>query len=339
MLARTSTIRHRPSGVTLQTPLLIPSFSSKGFARSKSTGKSEIGEIVATASEFITETCLISAYDIFYEHLPLPPELPCVPELVFLDSGGYEISQDRDYSSVIDPLPAPQSWDVDKYASVLNAWPEVIPAVFASYDHHEEPKPFLDQADDARSLFKSHNNQLHLLLLKPEKDTQKTLDAALKSAIANIDELGGFDVIGVTEKELGHSFLDRMTHIARLRQAMDHANIEIPIHVFGALDPVSVSLYFLAGAEMFDGLTWLRYGYHQGVALYLHNLGALEYGIHASDNQVKLRAMTGNIYELQELQHRMREFLTTQDFSKFARHEDVVRQAADRLGTRIAGAV
>ena len=42
MLYRTSTIRHRDSGVPLKTPLLIPSFSSKGFAKSKKDGKSDV---------------------------------------------------------------------------------------------------------------------------------------------------------------------------------------------------------------------------------------------------------------------------------------------------------
>ena len=49
----------------MTTPLLTPSFSSKGFARSKKNGKSEIGKIFATAGEFLTEVFLISAYDIF----------------------------------------------------------------------------------------------------------------------------------------------------------------------------------------------------------------------------------------------------------------------------------
>ena len=88
----------------MKTPLLIPSFSSKGFARSKRDGKNEIGKILETAGEFLTEVFLISAYDIYYKHLPCPSELSCTPELIFVDSGGYEISTDRDYSSVIDPL-------------------------------------------------------------------------------------------------------------------------------------------------------------------------------------------------------------------------------------------
>lgn len=124
MFARSSTIRHKASGVNLQTPLLIPSFSSKGFARSKKEEKSEIGKILAFSSEFLTEAFLISAYDVFYGHIPPPRELPVIPELIFLDSGGYEISTDKDYSSVIDPLPAPELWDLPRYQSVLSKWPE-----------------------------------------------------------------------------------------------------------------------------------------------------------------------------------------------------------------------
>ena len=249
------------------------------------------------------------------------------------------MSQDKDYSSVIDPLPAPKPWNRDLHISILANWPEERPAVFVSYDNPDERKPFVDQVDDARSLFEDHHSHLNLLLLKPETKTQNLLKATISAAVANIDKLGFFDIIGVTEKELGISFLDRMKLIARLRSALDKANINAPIHVFGALDPVSVSLYFLAGAEIFDGLTWLRYGYHNSVAMYTHNVGALYYGIHVSNNQVKVRAMTQNIYDLEDMQFRMREFLTKNDYSKFAPHEKEISAAVDRFETQIRGRI
>jgi hypothetical protein len=34
---------------------------------------------------------------------------------------------------------------------------------------------------------------------------------------------------------------------------LDEAGVKSPIHVFGALDPLTVCLYFVAGAEVFDG--------------------------------------------------------------------------------------
>lgn len=336
MFARSSTIRHRPSGVSLQTPLLIPSFSSKGFARSKKDDKSEIGKILAFSGEFLTEAFLISAYDIFYGHIPPPRSLPFIPELIFLDSGGYEISTDRDYSSVIDPLPAPGPWNLPKLESVLSKWPDEIPLVIVSYDHHDEHKPVIEQIADARCLFKGYPQHLHLLLLKPETDTQTLMDEALKSVSANAALLGSFDIVGVTEKELGHSMLDRMVQIARLRRAMDDAGVQIPIHVFGSLDPVSVCLYYVSGAELFDGLTWIRYGYDDdGKCVYTHNLGVLKYGINVTDNLVKTRAMADNYYCLQDLQRRLREFETTKKWDKLSPHHKLVENACDSLDTRL----
>jgi hypothetical protein len=243
---------------------------------------------------------------------------------------------DRDYSSVIDPLPAPGPWDLTKLESVLSKWPDEIPLVIVSYDHHDEHKPVIEQIADARRLSKNYPQHLHLLLLKPETDAQTLMDEALKSAFANAALLGSFDLVGVTEKELGHSMLDRMAQIARLRRAMDDAGVRIPIHVFGSLDPVSVCLYYVSGAELFDGLTWIRYGYDDdGKCVYTHNLGVLKYGINVTDNLVKTRAMAENYYCLQDLQRRLREFETTKKWDKLSPHHKLVENACDSLDTRL----
>jgi len=335
VLARSSTIRHRASGVALQTPLLVPSFSSKGFARSKKDGKSEIGKILAAAGEFLTEAYLISAYDIHYGHIPGPMDLPFTPEMIFLDSGGYEISTDRDYSSVIDPLPAPDPWDLQKWESVVSSWPDELPLVAACYDHHEERAPFADQVALARQRFKKCRHHLHSFLLKPETDFQMTLERTLRAASADAGELGSFDIVGVTEKELGRSMLDRMIQIATLRLAMDEAEVAAPLHVFGALDPLSVCLYYLSGAEIFDGLTWIRYAYEDGRCIYTHNHGVLKYGLHVRDDAVKSRALADNYYCLQDLQRRLREFETTQNFEKLVPHAKLLSDACDSLETRL----
>lgn len=334
MLARSSTLRHRASGVALQTPLLVPSFSSKGFARSKGDGKSEIGKILAAAREFLTEAYLISAYDIHYGHIPSPSDLPFTPEMIFLDSGGYEISTDRDYSSVIDALPAPDPWDLQKWESVVSSWPAELPVVAVSYDHPDDRVPFAEQVALARRRFKNREH-LHSFLLKPETADQTLLNDVLNSAMANAVQLGSFDLIGVTEKELGRSMLDRMVQIARLRGAMDEANVRSLIHVFGALDPLSVCLYYVAGAEVFDGLTWIRYGYDDGRCVYTHNLGVLKYGIAVSDNLVKSLALTENLYSLQDLQRRLREFEATKKWEKLSPHDKLVKNACDSLDTRL----
>ena len=336
-LCRTSTIRHKDSGVSMNTPLLIPSFSSKGFGIPKKSGKSEIGKILETTSEFLTEIFLLSAYDIFHGHLPNPSELPCPPELIFVDSGGYEISTDIDYSSVIDPLPLPGPWEIENLEFIIDSWPKEIPAVFVSFDRPDDRKPFADQIADARRLFRTRHQHLTLFLLKPETKEQTTLNKAIKFAIADAAELGSFDIIGVTEKELGRTMLDRMAQIAKLRLAMDEADVKNPLHIFGALDPLSVCLYYIAGAEIFDGLTWLRYGYKDGLCIYKHNLGVMEYGLNESDDFIRLQTLSGNLHAMRLLKQQLLDFEETRNFEKFGPHEKLLKNAYDSLKTRFKG--
>lgn len=335
-LARSSVVRHKASGTSLHTPLLVPSFSSKGFAVD-ANGRSEVLRVLETASEFLADVYLISAFDLHYGHLPAPGELPAKAALTFVDSGGYEISPDRDLSAVVEPRPSDQEWSMILLKSVLDHWPRELPAAFVSYDHHRERRCFAEQLDAARGLFASYPDSLSDFLLKPETADQRTLKSTLPAAIANIGSLAAFDIIGVTEKELGSSNLERMVQLAKLRRALDEAGLRLPIHVFGALDPLSTCLYFLAGAEVFDGLTWIRYGYSGGQCVYAQNLGALEYGLHVPDNQVRARALSNNYYYLDTLQSRLRDFCATGDFNKLAPHAQFLQQAADTLETRLRG--
>lgn len=334
MLARTSFIRHKPSGVSLETPLLIPSISSKGFPNSPQ-GQSDLQTILGFVASFVTEACLISAYDIAHGYIPAPPDLSLRPELIVLDSGGYELTDSLDLSEVVATGTPAKPWTAEAYRSVLDNWPDELPAMFVSYDHPEERMPFSEQVAVARGTFRGRSQQLHTLLIKPETQTQATLSKALAQAAAHADQLAPFDAIGMTEKELGDSVIERMVATARLRRAMDEAGIQSPIHVFGALDPLSVCLYFLAGAEMFDGLTWVRYAYSEGRCVYIHNQGALKYGLTTRQNTVRTRAMTENLYCLQELSQRLRDFRATGDFAKLEPHGKLLHDAWDTLTTKL----
>ena len=336
MLCRTSTLRHTDSGVSITTPLLIPSFSSKGFTRSPADGKSEIGAILETVSEFLTEAFLISAYDVFHGDLPRPEHLPCKPEIVFVDSGGYEVSTYFDYASAVVPPMHPKAWTTENLESVLDDWPNEVPAVFVNFDHPGDRKSFAEQVEDARRLFRKRRQHLTLFLLKPETKDQNTLQKAIRSAVANVGDLGSFDIIGVTEKELGGTMIERMVRLASLRLAMDDAQVAAPIHVFGSLDPLSVCLYYIAGAEIFDGLTWLRYAYSDGLCVYMHNHG-IRYGLHVRDAEIRSRAIADNCYTLQGLQQQLVTFEATRDFDKLEPHAKIIADARDALKARFKG--
>ena len=328
MLAR-STKLHHPLGITVETPLLVPSFSSKGFGFSDK-GKSEINRIYAVASEYLTDTMLISAYDLHYGHLD--PIESAVTELFLLDSGGYEISDFHDLSMIYRQRVQPNEWTEDKHREQLDAWPEHLPAIFVSFDKPDVRRPLKEQIEAARRLFANYRYQLHALLIKPETRKQDYIQE--KNVIANIAELQAFDVIGFTEKELGNSTLKRMMNISQIRFAMDDAGIKVPIHIYGSLDPITSPLYFLSGAEIFDGLTWLRYGYAEGFACYHHNYGTREIGIERDDDFIKAKTIQDNLSYLLELSNQMRKFLLDVDFDRFEHNSTLLRKSYDLLRTK-----
>src|SRR5260370_40832146 len=99
LLARSRVLTH-PSGVKFTTRILVPSFSSKGFPSVRS-GKSSVARALETTSEWLTDTMLISAYDILHKQIPSPTRLLCMPELTLPDSGGYEAGFDEDLSAAV----------------------------------------------------------------------------------------------------------------------------------------------------------------------------------------------------------------------------------------------
>lgn len=328
MLARKSEIHH-PLGIKLETPLLVPSFSSKGFGFNKS-GKSEVEGICSVASEYLTETMLISAFDIACEHLPIFES--AITELTFVDSGGYEISDFHDLSAVYNYPLKEQDWSVEKLTEVYSSLPGHIPAVFVGYDHPDLRMPLHEQIELAKKLLSSYPKQLHTLLIKPETEDQDYVQ--VKNVVASCEDLSGFHIIGFTEKELGSSILKRMANIAEIRIAMDDNNINLPIHVYGSLDPITSILYFLSGAEIFDGLTWLRYGYANGYACYWNNYGAKAIGIDRNDDFIKAKTIQENLSSLKILTNQMQKFLLEYDFKQFVHNPDFFRDSYDLLRTK-----
>jgi len=351
MLCRTTKITHRGTGASLETPLLVPSFSSKGFSRSSSRGKSKNGDFVSglhrqfeAVGEYITDTVLVSAFDIHHGYLPVPDKLPNYPEILFLDSGGYEVSDYADLSDIEEPIPKAEKWTEDLYKGVISKWPAEKTVVFVSYDHPNERRDFTGQVKAARELFRPYSQHLRTLLLKPETTEQETINETLESAMARANELKHFDIVGVTEREVGNSPSSRMLNIAKLRLAMDHAGLlGIPIHVFGALDPLSATLYFMAGAEIFDGLTWLRYAYNQGRCVYTHNHGPVQFGLLERDKGVRALTQVDNLRELLKIQGTLREFKHTKNFGKLVKlgawpgAEKFFADAYDSLDTQLNG--
>jgi len=306
-----------------RTPLLVPSFSSKGFP--------DVHKIIESCSELIEGVTLVSAYDIHYGKVRPPIDFP---SLIFLDSGGYEASKDAELSDLGDREHNPKPWTKEMHEGVLAKWQSPVPSVLISYDHPKARVGFAEQIERGRTMAPGRTDVLRELLLKPEKESQPQLH--VDDLLRHVHRLADFDIIGVTEKEIGNSLVDRMKNIAKLRRALTAAGIEIPIHVFGSLDTISTPMYFLSGADIFDGLTWLRFAFHEGVTIYKHNFGALRLGVTTKAHMVDARCWHQNYYYMNELQLEMRRFLASEDFSSFKYHGDMfktsLQSALEALG-------
>jgi len=303
------------NGVEVErTPLLVPSFSSKGFP--------DVHKIIEHCSELIEGVTLVSAYDLHYGKVRPPFDFP---KLIFLDSGGYEASKDTELSDLGDRDHQPKEWTQAMHEGVLATWQPTVPSVLISYDHPKARMRFTEQIERALAMAPGRTEFLRELLLKPERESQTLLH--VDDLLKHVHRLADFNIIGVTEKEIGNSLVDRMKNIAKLRRALTAAGMEIPIHVFGSLDTISTPMYFLAGADIFDGLTWLRFAFHEGLTIYKHNFGALRLGVTTKAHMVDARCWHQNYYYMTELQLEMRRFLASQDFGSFKYHGDMFKTA------------
>lgn len=301
-----------------RTPLLVPSFSSKGFP--------DVAKIVQYSSELIDDATLVSAYDLHYGKICPPFDFA---SLIFLDSGGYEAAKDTELSDFGDKEHNPRLWTQELYEKQLQNWHASVPTVVISYDHPKE-RFTIDQQIERAKLTQIDGPQiLREILLKPETGAQNHLN--MNNVLKSIDRLAVFDVIGVTEKEVGGSVLERMKNIAKLRRALDKAGLNTPIHVFGSLDTIATPMYFLAGADIFDGLTWLRFAFYEGLTVYKHNFGAIKFGVDSKVHATNIRCWHENYYYLKNLELEMRRYLNDYDIKAFKYHSDLFRSALDSV--------
>ena len=111
------------AGQTGATPLLVPSFSSRGFGAIPPDPKhpddperSEVSERLEFFAREIHETFLVSAYDLYHRFLKAGDNLDSPdwtanalsnPKVMIIDSGGYEVRQGVDGGELIQDLRTP----------------------------------------------------------------------------------------------------------------------------------------------------------------------------------------------------------------------------------------
>ena len=210
-----------------------------------------------------------------------------------------------------------------------------MPTFVTAFDHPNERRTIPQQIDAAVEAFKDFPSLGREILFKPETKGQGFVP--VPKVIAEASRFTEFDIIGITETELGDSFLERMANIARIRVALDQANLSKPLHIFGSLDPVSTPLYFLAGADVFDGLSWIRFAYQDDIAIYHRNNAPLKFGITDRDQLSLARSYDANLHYLSELKGRLTRYLLDGDEKRLGRHGQFFATCLDDLRGVVRG--
>ena len=262
-------------------------------------------------------------------------------ELIFIDSGGYELLSAMDSTEPHEVDGQDHARDAelfteDEYRSVLKHLPENLPFVIANYDHAARGLEMDAQVAAARALFGEYPSFLHDFIAKRTSRRARFLD--IEEIIAHVDDLRGFHILGVTEREIGNSVLNRLANIATLRLAMDDRGINMPIHVWGGLDPVLTPMYFCAGAEIFDGVSWMRYGYYRDTSIPRDAYTVLELGAQEGPSRSAYFRYAHNLNYLEVVEIHMEQFVTEgcADFSLFGTHWEAIETSHRAMMSKIA---
>jgi hypothetical protein len=122
-----------------------------------------------------------------------------------------------------------------------------------------------------------------------------------------------FSIIGFTEKELGSTIRNKLLNLLCIKRWLADCGWQGCIHIFGGLEPNLTKLYFMAGADIFDGLSWQRMYFRDGASIY----NPKTYRIALQEHENKFLMMKDNLWIIQDLSN----YLSTQFASRLAKVE------------------
>ena len=273
------------------TPLVIPSFSSRGF--------SEVSDIYKVMKYRLYGVCLVSASDIAENKIS--DDVTDAANFVIIDSGLFENGQETS-DVTFNTLPPRNVWPRRRYHETLCRIGNRTNTAMVNYDQRTSVERQIERASED---FACVPDAASDFLIKPE-----TLGVTVNiPAIADhTPDLRRFDIIGVTACETGNSFLSRCSAIVTLRDILSESSMETPVHVFGAISPCEILTYFFCGADIFDGLNWLRMAYRDHGIISFEDAAIEETKWNRKDRDLLLGEWTNNLRVLYRLQESMRRY-------------------------------
>ena len=242
------------------TPVFFPSISS-------ATNRLQLTSLIQICAENKYPRLLVSAYDLYDERNGIKSTYNILKQfqksnILFLDSGTFEKYWLNN-----------NEWNFTKYTEVIKKFKCDF---FASFD----PFPLLKQDEkdiskvsqefNMKSSTLQHNNQCVRIA---HGNTSKQLC----SVVSNLIKHNKCPILAISERECGATLLDQIQTIQKIRKLVDAVDDSILIHILGCSSPISIALFSLAGADMFDSTSWSRYIIDPKSLKYLdiHHMGIL----------------------------------------------------------------
>ena len=83
------------------------------------------------------------------------------------------------------------------------------------------------------------------------------------------------DIIAIAERDCGNNIVEKAKTIIKIRKILDEKERRCILHILGCGNPISLVLFSLCGANMFDSLNWTKYIIDQN-SLTIHDFSHLE---------------------------------------------------------------
>lgn len=190
---------------------------------------------------------LISAYDIYdiddkEERIVMKSLADCVDKgtLIFLDNGNYEAYWYRD-----------TTWTLNKLKKILG---KVNPDFSFSFDIFWQKEKAVEEyiRETITSVAKTASMQRTGSTIALIHSDPMLFPTVVRKLVDNINP----EIVAIPERELGPSIFERAQTIKRIRDELNKTERVIPIHILGTGDPISILIYTLCGADLYDALVW-----------------------------------------------------------------------------------
>lgn len=192
---------------------------------------------------------LISSYDIYTADEEEKKELMGIisdstdgETLTLLDSGHYEAFWYHD-----------KEWEIQKLKSILDKiFVDFCFSFDVFWDNTKEEEQYVKET--ITSIAETAGIQRSGTTIPLLHSEPNSFPDVVRKVVEGINP----EVVGVPERELGSSIFERARTVKRIRDELDKTNRQIPLHLLGTGNPISILLYTLCGADIYDGLEWCQ---------------------------------------------------------------------------------